>query len=487
MKKFKNQYILTNNQAIEKLDMGWTIEPFQDFTLHNGPDLPKYTLENTNTKLVLLGFAFSALDPNVDEDDILRNWPLDDGHFLDYLDTLCGNFLVIVEKAGKLLMYNDAAAVLKMFYTFQGDTIQSVASDPKMLEVGTPVSLSLDEKALEFYNSDFFNRSCIRLGEKTAYQNVKQVLPNHSLEVRTSKIERIFPREKMELLSIKDSNALIHTYFTNVMDAAAARYDIKCSLTAGWDSRIVAAFTIKHKDEIEYYTYKKADFSAKHHDLRVASGIAEKLGFDHQIIDKDLMMPDDDVQAALASYDLLERENYKNILGGYCSFSDSRNLVLIGNVSEICKNYYDNVIINDGKTLAQAAHFPVMDYTVEHFQVKYEELQKLEDKYGYDLKDIAHWEQDITNFAAKRTMYISYVTRAFAPFNCRLIIKTILSAPRDSRDKQIHPYYKQYLETYCPDLNTFPINPTTKKRLMVLGKKLGIYPLYKLLSTKLRK
>jgi len=487
MEKFKSQYIITSNQLVSKVDLNWEKEEFQEFSLHTAPNLNKYVHIRGKNKIVLIGFAFHVLYSDKDEQSIINDISIEEDMFLNDLDCLCGNFLILFERDRELTLYNDAAAVMKMFYLVEKKKIQSVASDPKLLQQLTQLKHDQDDRSLEFYNGQFFSKYLIRLGEKTSYQNVFQVLPNHLINVTSFRVERFFPRESMEKLSIENSTARIHQYFTNVVEAASRRYNLKCSLTAGWDSRMVAAMTLKHKEKVDYYTFIHPGYNNKHHDIKIPKKIAKELGLNHKIISKNEMISKESQENAKASFDLLPKENFQNIMGGYSWFSEKQDLVLIGSVSEICKNYFDEVNIVDGKSLAQAAHFPLMPYTISYFQSKYYEMNALCKKYGYDIRDLVHWEQDITNFAAKRTLYMSFITKAFSPFNSRLIINTILSAPRKSRDKHLHPYYKKYLKQFHPELTIFPINPTSRKRLMVAGKKLGIYSTYKKISTKLRK
>ena len=487
MTKFKNQYILLPNQGISDIGLEWTKESFESFTLFSASDLPKYVHKGDDYKIVLLGFAFSVLDSNPNENTLVQNVPLDNNAFLDYLDSLCGNFVLFFEKDGQLRLFNDAAGVMKIFYAIKDKQLNAVASDPSLLRKACDLVVDDREEAEAFYQSHFFKKHLIRMGDKTQYVNVFQVLPNHTIDLNQAKVERYFPREKMEEISLQESIQRVNDYFSNVIYAAARRYDLKCSLTAGWDSRMVAALTHKHKADVLYYTFIHPGYDEKHHDIRIPKNISKTLGLKHELISKKEMMKEEEIEDAKASFDLLSKENFQNIMGGYSRFNGPKDLVLIGSVSEICKNYFDEVIINDGKSLTQAAHFPVISYCIKHFDERYQEVKALEKKFGYDLRDIVHWEQDITNFAAKRSYYMSFITRPFSPFNSRLIIKTILASPRKCRDKHIHPYYQSYLDRYCPELSRFPINPTSRKRLMVMGKKLGVYPLYKKLSTKLRK
>jgi len=485
MKKFKGQYLLASKNCACNFEM--KIESFQNYNLHIDDTLPVYTCLKENCKIVLLGFAFHILDSETNESEIVSNFPIEFPAFLDYLDHLCGNFVVLFEQNGNLQMFNDATAVLKIFYKIEEGAIQAAASDPNFIKEIIDLEVDPDPESIKFYKGKYFRKKNIRLGNRTKYTNLYQLLPNHSLALESAKVSRFFPREKRKPLSIEESVKKVNTYFNNVIDATAKRHQINCSMTAGWDSRMVVATTFKHRDKVKYYTFKPDEYTESNPDLTVPKKISKKLELNYRWIPKRDMIDKQAQKAANASFDLMPNENMVSILGGYKHISAKNDVILVGTVSEICKNFYDNVEIVNGKSLAQAALFPLMPYTLNFFDTKYNELKECTDKYGYDIRDIAHWEQDVTNFAAKRAMYVSFVTRAFSPFNSRKIVQTILAAPRKSRDTHLHAYYRKYFATYVPALNNFPINPTLKQRLMFIGKKLGIYQIYKKWGTKFRK
>lgn len=487
MKKFENQYLLAKNNLVVKNDYDWREIKFTDFNLTHCPKLKAYEHKAEKVHFVLLGFCFHALNSKWIEQDIVSNIPLDNTELLDYLDLLCGNFLLLIEVDGKLTLFNDPAAALKIFYYIENDIIVCAGPDPSILADNFNLKKHEDEKVLEFYNSDIFKKNLIRLGDKSIYKNTYQVKPNHLLSLDDNKVSRYFPRKKKEDLSIDCALEKVHEYFTNIIDAAASQYEMKCSITAGWDSRIVTSITKDYHDSTEYYTFINPPYKQSHPDLSISKKIAKKLNLNYKQYERPMALSDEEVQFAKDSFVWLEDSNVQQILAGFSAFNKPNQLLLIGNVSEICKNYFEDIKITDGKSFAQAAHFPVLDYTVNHFAETLKELKKIELDYNYDLRDIGHWEQDISNFASMGILYRSLTTKTFSPFNCRILIDTILSIPREYRDKQQHYFYKRYIEKYYPELSEFKINPNLKSQLIVLTKKIGIYKGYKTLSTKLRK
>lgn len=482
IKPFSNQYILIRDKTLSPID-GWLTLPIDNGHLYYAPDLHCYKNEN----VTLLGFAIHVLHPEWDEQQIVEAFPSNESDILDYIDHLCGIHLIIVTIDDKTKVYHDAAAVMKIFCLKENKEWKAIASDPALLNLIQPLKQVQSEESKAFYRSDFFRTSCIRLGSQTQYENIEQVLPNHCIELNTGHVHRFFPRKRINSLPIQDAIDRTHRFFSNIMATTNRKYNIKCSMTAGWDSRMVLAMTKEHHKDIEYYTFMHPSFTAKHEDVKIPKRISQSLSLDHEFVSKGIRLDPNSLDVIKSSYDLMKTEKVDIYLGGFPKYRDDKNVLLVGTISEICKNYYDNTEITDGVSLTKAAHFPVMSYTTTYFDKKIKELKALQDEFGYDHRDIGHWEQDITNFAAKRTQYLNAFVRTFSPFNCRIVLQTMLSTPRELRDKQQHEFYRLYLDKFYPELLQFPVNPSLKQRLIRLGKKAGIYGAYKKLSTQLRK
>lgn len=116
----------------------------------------------------------------------------------------------------------------------------------------------------------FFKKNFIRLGNKTIYKNTFQLLPNHLLSLSDNVVKRYFPREEKEELNLESAIEKVHQYFTNIIEAALSRFELKCSITSGWDSRIVTSLTKGHYNSIEYYTFKNPPYKSNHPDLKIS-------------------------------------------------------------------------------------------------------------------------------------------------------------------------------------------------------------------------
>ena len=460
----------------------WQPVSLGEFTLHS--NLETTVVQKDETKLVLLGYAIHIEHTDWNEQQILAHCPEDQAELEEYIKDLAGNFLILSHHPNSFLAYADAAAVLKLYYLKDDNGILAAASDPKVLLAHFDVTLLKDEKALEYFNSEAFAKHPVYLGDKTRFENIKQLLPNHFMNFRSGEALRYFPTEPFSLKDVDEVALELKSILKRIVKAYKLRFSLKIGLTAGWDSRMVLAAT--KEVDVSTYTFQRKGMKETATDIKIARKLAQKFNIKHSLLP---LFKDErkSVQADLLdAFDLIEKQRVKRLAAGFTQFNE-RDLTLVGTVSEICKNYYDSVPITDGRSLAQASHYPLMDYVVEHFEEKFQELKEVSEKTGYDLRDLAHWEQDISNFAAQSTFQTMQVVNTLSPFNCRRLIELCLRVDRQFRDKQRHELYKRYMLQAWPELLSIPVNPSLKRKLIVLGKNLGLYPIYKRLSTLSRK
>lgn len=484
---FQNQYLLCANQEAEKVDLTWNTYAFKDYKLFIHEGLGFHSIERGSSKLVLIGFGIHILHADWTEKDILANFPENENEFLDYLDHICGNFIVLYEKEGVLKSYNDAGGVLKMFVWKKDNQVLAMGLDPKILQHFFHIPESSDAEVQEFYTSEFFTKEKIRLGNISILQDVQQVMTNHSLNFKKGEVERFFPREKLKPLALNDAIDQLEQYTANIIKGALNKFQLRPFLTAGWDSRMVATFCKGHYDELIFSTFINPPYKKSHHDVRIPKRIAKRLKFEYRPETRELPLSEQEKENIINSFYWINEGNYTGLFGGFSKFQGQNIAFVNGSISEICKNYYGDVEVKNSEILNKAAHFPILKLTTKHFQERLLELKEIEKKYGYDLRDIAHWEQDITNFAGQGMLNRSPACITFSPFNARQVIHTMLRVDRKLRDKDHHQFFAAYIKAKCPEIKNIPINPTLKKTLIKTGKKLGIYTAYKNLSTQLRK
>lgn len=490
MPRFYNiHYIITKNQIKLPGSKFRRVEQFEDLFIYSGLDAQVMAVKHKLVKsdFYVFGEFISILNPGQTMQELLENSPTVSNDFLDFLDSLMGVFLILKRsEENGVEVFTDCSAVYKCFYQKDNNgNIIALCSDPILVQMYFGAMRDKSTEAISYYSSEAFLKFPYRIGNLTSFQNVFQLLPNYSLNLSTNNIHRIFPRIGIERNSMEEIAERLRLYFDNITRQLVRTFSVRVALTAGWDSRMVLASTIALKEKVKYFTFKTPMLNDKHIDITVSKAIAKSLNLDYNLINCTQEIDQSQVNILHESFELLDPVQFEFILNGVAKFNDKKEVILEGTVSEVVKNYLEDVRIRSGEDLCRAMHFPVHSYTASYFDNKYSELKLLEHKYGYDLRDLAHWEQDITNFAAQKTFIKQSYANVVPIFNSRKLIIDILSTDRKYRDKQSHFFYNFFIDQYYPELGEFQVNPKLKIRVIRLMKKLGVYTTYRNIVNKL--
>tara|TARA_B100001029_G_C15016591_1_gene427746 strand:- start:583 stop:1338 length:756 start_codon:yes stop_codon:yes gene_type:complete len=243
------------------------------------------------------------------------------------------------------------------------------------------------------------------------------------------------------------------------------------------------SITKKISKNIQYYTFKLPDKSEKLVDYTLPKSICSDLDLNYRSIKIDVF--DNKTKQEIESiYDLPKLrpfQQYKNIFPK----NKKPNILLVGFVSEISKNYLERVKVINGRDIVRALHSPDNKYLENYYQDWLNNNKKNIQKYGYEILDFIHWEQDITNFAGQNTYYAHHYVNLFSIFSSREIIKIMLSVNPNLRDGKNTIFFRFLIKKMWKELLNYPFNPTAKNKIILILKYLKLYPLYKYIQVKL--
>lgn len=475
---FKNQYILTNkeinppNNSI-KLKIG-------DYNLFIDEET-NYT--TYNEKITLIGYVFHCYNSNTEEEILKDIIKLRDAERLDEIDKLCGHFAIIIHDKD-VNIYTDASSSFKVFYGKEKEDF-FVGSDPKTLLLFHDFKKHTGKEKSKFYKSNYFLNDRTKVGNECRYENIFQLLSNHCLELNSLSEKRVFPRKKREEKSQEEACKLLVPILKNIITQIEKRYTIFTSITAGYDSRLLMSATKSISDKITYYTFKLPNVKEDFIDYTLPKKIANNLDLNYKSV-KINELDEDTIEEIENTYDLPKIrpfQQYKNI------FPENKkpNILLVGFVSEVAKNYLERVKVNSGKDVVRAIHSPDNKYLEDYYQNWLNQNKETIKNYGYELLDFIHWEQDISNFAGQNTHYANHYVNLFSIFNSREIMKIMLSVNPKYRDGKNTIFFRYLIKKMWTELLNYPFNPTFKDKLILFMKKIKIYRLYKYLQIKFHK
>jgi hypothetical protein len=117
----------------------------------------------------------------------------------------------------------------------------------------------------------------------TAVDGVEIMPPNHVLDLASWEMRRCWPRAELECLDLDAVVERVASSFEATVAAAASIGPAHVSLTAGGDTRMIAACSRELVDEIDFFTVPFRDESGAT-DARWAPRIASRFGLPHRVL-----------------------------------------------------------------------------------------------------------------------------------------------------------------------------------------------------------
>ncbi len=268
--------------AWQKIDIDGTLK----LTAH--PDLACTRATDGQRSLTLVGHILDPLTPAASNDDILRQLLqryTGRSALIKATSGYGGRWLLIATHGEEKFLFNDALGLRQVFYTNPADTGALWAmSQPG---IGAEVlALTPDEAATAFVESSVFraNPEYRWPGEASPFKGLKHLLPNHWLDLTTGTSHRYWPMEPLARVAPEAAMEKLSALLPGIIRAAAQRFDLALSITAGIDSRLVLAAARDMKDKLSFVTVQQRMASADHPDLTVPGRLLERLGLPHEII-----------------------------------------------------------------------------------------------------------------------------------------------------------------------------------------------------------
>lgn len=403
---------------------------------------------------------------------------------LDELEHWVGWFAVVYSRGGEMHCQHDATAGHKLYFRAVQGAFKWCGSDPLLSQYWGELEPHRDLALRELHASKWWNRRATMIGSMTPYEGVEQVVANHGLNWSLGRIERVFPRrERTPIVSGPALDELV-AGLEHVMSMAVRDKEVHMGITAGWDSRITLAMSKSVRERIDYYTFRPPGREPDFPDIAVPRAMSAE-GFSHRVLSGPLPDSHPDWSAAQASFTIANYPRFQKLLDMFPEY-DPGQLVVVGSVSEVAKNYLEHIPISTGKQALRAAHLVEHPAIVSYFDRWMAKDAVFIRSMGYRPLDFLHWEQDLSNFAGAGMQYGNFSVPQFSPFNSVRVLALLLATPTEERDKYIPKLYEQFIRRAWPELMNYPVNPFLKEDAIRWMKRTGLYNPYKYLDNRLR-
>ncbi len=462
---FRRQFVLGPPGA--EVPVSWTrLTIAEQWQLAAHPDLDVCQATTAAKSVTLAGYMLDPERPQAGNSEIV-------GRLLQALDTcatfwrhtadLGGRWVLVVHDGRDTQVLHDAAGQRSVYYArdrVRGET--RCASRP--LLVAEPLGLPRDEGARAYFDAQEHDDCDVYWtpGDTSLFQEVRCLLPNHALDLRTGDVHRYWPDTDLPAVplavAVEDSLRILQ----GLMRSARQRFPLALSMTAGWDSRLMLALSRDVKDDLYCFTllYPRAEHSR---DVRVPAALLKRLGLDHHTVSYPSKANDafkDIYQRNVAA----SRDTYCADAQGLYEQYPPERVCVTGDVAEIVKAYYR--LPAAGTAEVSARDLAALCAGVSHpFQMRAFErwLATAQPRNVHPL-DLFCWEQFVGKKQALIRAQYDIVQETFAPLNCRALLATMLSVDERDRRGPEFTLFRTLIERLWRETLGIPVNPAEERR-----------------------
>lgn len=356
-------------------------------------------------------------------------------HFYDYIDNLCGRYLVIWGGINDDLSYavQDATGMRTVFYSQTNDLLSSHIGIIQDYEKNKEHPLYADYcKNISNIENTAFNLP----GNMTPYEGIKALIPNHVLDIKSKLQKRFWPRHE---IFAQNADAVCDEALDCFRKQAVclSKYDKKIcmSLTGGIDSQISYLCAKPISKEILYFTYydpeEKLYGANTHADTEFAERFAKDNGLEHKTLVLESLPKEETLLLAKAN---TWHRHITRLLDCYADLFSDHYIHVRSNLLEIVRRrtYYKVEQINLDPRSYYNYRYPQLESSLamNSIEMFFKEMQ-FDQLFDYDFADVFYWEERCAMWHGASVLLESdIVFDTFIFFNYRKFLERMLAVDK---------------------------------------------------------
>ena len=461
--KYRRQFLLTS----EDVNLCWHKTQVNN-TLHvyNHPDLNVEVYGKDNRKIILLGYIIDS-EQSISQSEILSNLINSSGNFSELCGltyALTGRFVLIYVENQEVKILNDPCGLRSVYYSFEEDRI-FIGSSPMIIADVQGKKETKNTQILEFINSpEFTLNESAWFGDKTIFDNIFHVMPNHYLDCEKQKVERYWIG-KITNLNLTDVVMSVGEMLQNSIVEMSRRVPIQLAVTAGWDSRILLAASKQTKVTTKYFVSSMDILPDSHMDIKIPNLLAKNNDFEIEVI-RNITEIDEEFIEILKRNVMNARVLPKTKTIYHFYRNKEKRVTINGNASEISRLFY-GIVADEFVTaeyLAKLMNYEKFEFVVAEFQSWLDNTREFAKTNQIPLLDLFYWEQRMGNWGVHYPNEQDIAVDEFTPFNNRKLIIELMCIQNEYREESNNVLYKQIIESMWPELMQVPVNPLSLKQ-----------------------
>jgi hypothetical protein len=427
----------------------------------------------------MLGYIFDPEYPERSNNEIMSDLLEKISGFdelISEIKPLAGRYALIYQDNKNFLIMHDTRAIRQIYYCTKINKI-ICASQPNFINrFSSPhLGVTQNENIIHFYENDMpkVRNQRFWVGEDTYYQDVKQLMPNHYLDLKSLTAKRYWPNRKLEEIKIDLAVEQTCKFLKGILKAVTSRYDTMMAVTSGVDSRSLMAASKECKDKIYYFINKEPPLNENSADIYLPKKIFKSLGIPFHVHEIETHVDENFRKIFLdnvfLSSDLILPTIY-NIY--YKNFTTKINLL---GLAEIGRDFFGKTPKHvDGYYLARSIKYISSEYAVLQCEKWLYQAKSVAEKYNVDLMKMFDFEILTGSWAAVGNSESDIAMEEFDPYNSHFMYEIMLSLGKKYQKAGI---FEAIIRNMWPELLEYPFNPVQNKAdfVKVIMKKWNIF------------
>jgi len=381
------------------------------------PDLDVTVTSAEEKSLVLLGTILDTADPEAGNAEVLNSL-LDQFRDFDALLTAtatCGGRWIIIAMQGEQsILFHDALGLRQVCYS---DTTRMddlwIMSQPGLVADLFKLGISTDAQAYidsdEFRSNPEYRWPCAG----TAFREIKQLMPNHYLDLVSGDNHRYWPCAPLKETSLADGLDILSRLLPALVTATAMRFDAVLGITAGLDSRLVLAAGKDVSGSISGVSVRQNRMKENHQDITIPARLLGKLGLQHSVLETKPQMTPEFAEAFRENV-FMAHDHYGPDAEAILEHYAHQKTAITGSGAEVGKCCYGEVFRNagpgevTGEMLSRLVNMGDSEYSTGHFN---DWLSGLGHIHNIKVADLFQWEHAHGNWLAMTQLEFNFAWR----------------------------------------------------------------------------
>ena len=232
---YSKGFIFGKEEHIKFIPSNWNKIKIDKYSLFHDPRNEIDCCSNDEYYVALNGIAVDTIAKTINLrticENIINKISESNVSFYEYLDGLAGNYFIILfnRKKGKTWILADATGMRCINYTIEDKKI--IASS----------HVNLINRSCNFHKTEGIETTGYGYpGDRTPYDNIRRLTPNHILELETRSVYASTQGKKLWKVTDDVAKSIIQN-FDIQLNLLSKKYSFMASLSAGIDSRTTLA------------------------------------------------------------------------------------------------------------------------------------------------------------------------------------------------------------------------------------------------------